>query len=55
MFWVVVGVEVGLGCIPLFTPRLSDFGLVQAIHGTPTVPMYHYKYDEWFCMVEIWI
>ena len=42
MFCVVVGVKVGLACIPLFTSRLSVFGLIQAIHSTPTLPMSHY-------------
>ena len=31
--------DVGLGCIPLFTPRLREFGPIQAIHSIPTIPM----------------
>ena len=38
-----------------FTPRWSDFGLIQAIHRIPTIPMSPYRYNEWFCKVEIWI
>ena len=43
MFWLVIGVKVGLACIALFTPRSSDFGLVQAVHSIPTLPMFFYK------------
>ena len=44
-----------LGPYPLFTPRLSEFGLIWAIHSISTLSMSHCKYDEWFCRVEIWI
>ena len=54
-FLVTCGVKVGLGYVPLFTPRLCDFVLVQAIHSFPTLPMSCYKHDECFCIVEIWI
>ena len=53
VLWIVVGVKVGLGCIPLFTPRLSSFGLIQAIQSIPATPMSCYKCTEWFCEVEI--
>ena len=53
--WVVVGVKVGLACIPLFTPRLSVFGLIQNIYSIPTFPMSHYKYNKWLRKAEIWI
>ena len=41
--------------IAVSTPRLCYFGLIQAIHSIPTLPMPHCKYNEWFCKVEIWI
>ena len=44
-----------LGPCPLFTPRLSEFGLIWAIHSISTLPFSHHKYNEWFCKVEIWI
>ena len=40
---------------PLLIPRLSEFGLIRAILSISTLPLYHCKYDEWFCKVEIWI
>ena len=43
------------GPCPLFTPRLSEFGLIWAIHSISTLPFSHHKYNEWFCKVEIWI
>ena len=44
------------GSCPLcFTPRLSEFGLIQAIHISLTLPMSHYKYNEWLDKVEIGI
>eukprot|EP00956_Cyclotella_meneghiniana_P032384 scaffold88896_cov73-Cyclotella_meneghiniana.AAC.1 len=36
-----------------FTPRLSVFVPVQAIHISLTLPMSHHMDDEWFDMVEI--
>eukprot|EP00956_Cyclotella_meneghiniana_P022279 scaffold41896_cov56-Cyclotella_meneghiniana.AAC.1 len=33
-------------CIPLWTLRLSEFGLVQAIHSIMTLPFSHHKYNE---------
>jgi len=47
--------QIWLACIPHLTSRLSDFGLIQAIHSIPTLPMPHYMYNEWFCRVEIWV
>ena len=44
-----------LGPCPLFTPRLSEFGLIWAIHSISTLPFSHHKYNEWFCRAEIWI
>ena len=44
-----------LGPCPLLTPRLSEFGLIWAIHSISTLQFCHHKYDEWFCKVEIWI
>ena len=38
---------------PLFIPRLSEFGLIWAIHSTSTLPFSHYEHNEWFCKVEI--
>eukprot|EP00956_Cyclotella_meneghiniana_P004559 scaffold5623_cov74-Cyclotella_meneghiniana.AAC.1 len=38
------------------TPRLSEFGLIQAIHISLALPMYHYNnYNEWSDKVEIGI
>ena len=31
----------------LLTPRSSVRGLIQAIHSSLTLPMSHYKYNEW--------
>eukprot|EP00956_Cyclotella_meneghiniana_P029835 scaffold73484_cov30-Cyclotella_meneghiniana.AAC.2 len=39
----------------LFTPRLYEFGAVHAIHSSWTVPMSHYKYNEWSEWVGIQI
>ena len=36
-----------------FTPRWSMFGLVQEFHGSLTLPISHYKYNEWWGKVEI--
>ena len=55
LFWVVVGIKVGLARIPLFTQRLSDFGPIQAVHSISSFPMSHYKYNKWLEKVEIWI
>ena len=44
-----------LACTPLLTSRLSEFGLIWAIHSISTLPFSHHKYNEWFCKVEIWI
>ena len=43
------------GPIPLFTPGLSVFGLVQAIHSISTLPIYHHSYIKCLDMVEIGI
>ena len=40
---------------PLFTPRLCEFGLVQAIHSISTLPISCWKYNECFFKVEIWV
>eukprot|EP00956_Cyclotella_meneghiniana_P021405 scaffold39024_cov72-Cyclotella_meneghiniana.AAC.8 len=32
----------------LFSPRLSEFGLIQAINFSLTLTMSHCKYNEWF-------
>ena len=40
---------------PLFTPRLSEFGLIGAVHSISTLSMSHWMYSEWFCKLEIWI
>ena len=42
-----------LTCFPLFTPRLSEFGLIGAIHNISTLPISYYKYNEWLEKVEI--
>ena len=36
----------------LFEPRLCGCWLIQAIHSIPTIPIYHYKYNEWLEKVE---
>eukprot|EP00956_Cyclotella_meneghiniana_P012478 scaffold17740_cov76-Cyclotella_meneghiniana.AAC.1 len=46
---VTGGVKFVFACIPLFTPRLSEFGLIWAIHNISTLPFSHHKYSEWFC------
>ena len=40
---------------PLFTPRSSVFGLIQAVHSSLTLPTSHSKYNEWLYKVEIGI
>ena len=50
-----VGSQLAWPLCPLFTPRLSEFGLFWAIHISSTLMMSHHKYDEWFCKLEIWI
>ena len=56
-FSVTGGVKVQscVGPCPLFTPRLSEFGLIWAIHSISTLLISCYKYNEWFCKVEIWV
>ena len=44
-----------LACLQLLTPRLSEFGLIGTIHSISTRPISHYKYNEWFWKVEIWV
>ena len=44
-----------LGPCPLLIPRLSEFGLPQAIHSISTLPFSPHEYNEWFCKVKIWI
>ena len=42
------------GSCPLcFIPRLSEFGMIQAIHISLTLPMSHYMYNEWLDKVDI--
>ena len=38
-----------------FTPRWGVFGMIQEfhIHSTLTLPLSHYKYNEWYEKVEI--
>ena len=38
---------------PLFTPRLSEFGRIWAIHSISAPPMSHCKYDGWLCKVDV--
>ena len=40
---------------PLFTPRLSLFGLIQASCSFLTLPVSHYEYSDWSYKVEIGI
>eukprot|EP00956_Cyclotella_meneghiniana_P043005 scaffold249383_cov79-Cyclotella_meneghiniana.AAC.2 len=37
------------GPCSLLTPRLSEFGLIWAIHSISTLPFSHHEYNEWFC------
>ena len=53
VFGVAVGAKVDLACIPLFIPRLSDYGLIQAVHSISTIPISHHEYNEWLRNVEI--
>ena len=55
MFFSQEWVKVGIGPWPLFTPRFSEFGLILAIHSISTLPISHYKYNEWFDKVDIWV
>ena len=50
-----VGTKLAWPYCPLFTSRLSEFGLIWAIHISSTLSMSHCKYNEWFCKLEIWI
>ena len=34
---------IGLSPIPLFTPRSSDFGLIQTVHSISTLTISHHK------------
>ena len=43
----------GLACIPLSTPRLSDFGPNHAFHGISTMGVCHCKHNELLHKVEI--
>ena len=45
------GTNFGPSCL-LFEPRLCGCWLFQAIHSIPTLPMCHYKYNEWLEKVE---
>ena len=55
-FRVMGGEKDGLACAYLpVTPRLSEFGPIQAIHISLTLPMSHYMYNEWLDKVEIGI
>ena len=49
------GLKLAYTRFPLLTTRLSEFGLSGAIHNISTLPISHYKYNEWFCKVEIGI
>ena len=40
---------------PLFTPRSSVFGLIQAFHSSLTHPMSHHEHDEWSYKFDIGI
>ena len=40
-----------LGLCPIFTPRLSDFGLDHAIHISSTLPISHHWYNKWLSNV----
>ena len=44
-----------LGPYLLFAPRLCVYRLIHAIHSIPTLPMCHYKCNEWLEKVEIGI
>ena len=48
-------VQIWLGPHLLFAPRLCVYWLIHAIHSIPTLPMYHYMYNEWLEKVEIGI
>ena len=55
MFQSQVRSKLAFGPCSLLTSRLSEFGLIWAIHSISTLPFSHYKYSKWFCKVEIWI
>ena len=48
------GVEIGVAYQPL-TLRLGDFGLIGATLSISTLPVAHFKYDEWLEKVQIGI
>ena len=48
-------VQIWLDPSLLLEPRLCVHWLIHAIHSIPTLPMCHYKYNEWLEKVEIGI
>ena len=55
VFQSLVGSKLAWPYCPLFTPRLSEFGLIGAIHSISTLPISHFKYNEWLDKVQIWV
>ena len=51
-FWVEGGENFGSGSLR-FTPSLSVYRLTQPFHISLTLPISHYKYNEWLYKVEI--
>ena len=45
-FWVMCGDSFRFGLLP-FAPRLSEFGLIQTLHMSLTLPTSCHKYNEW--------
>ena len=51
-FWVEGGENFGSGSLRS-TPRLSLYRLIQPFHISSTLPICHYKHNEWLYMVQI--
>ena len=50
-----MGTNLAWPAYPLFTPRLSVFGLIQAIHISTTLPISNHQYVKWLDNIEIGI
>ena len=55
MFQSQVRSKLAFGPCSLLTSRLSELQLIDETHSISTLSFSHYKYNEWFCKVEIWI
>ena len=53
--WVGTNLAIIRNSYPLFTPRSSVIGLIQALCRSLTIPMSYHKYDKWLNKIEIGI